>query len=313
MTGMTGWRPGSLARFRSFIRRGLRRAFGPRGEEAVHAVYHVALRRLGRFGPPEDDRTLAVLGSFARHAATIVDVGSNVGRYAWYFARLAPPGAAIFALEPHHVAARLGRLALRPFPRAEVLEIALADEDGVAELVVPGGDHGSPVSGLSWIRRGSHDGEVAVAVRTLDGLVRAGQIALVNPIFVKIDVEGGEVAVLRGAIEVIRAHRPVIYFECQASTLERQGDRPDELWSLLVDAGYRLYANRVGRFARARRVDDDVVNYLAIPIAAWDNNDGDDDGDLDERALAKGVEAWVNRDWAVAGPSALAGQSADAK
>lgn len=66
---------------------------------------------------------------------------------------------------------------------------------------------------------------------TIDRLVESGEIPA--PHLLKIDVDGGEVAVLRGARAVLREHRPHVIVETHTAGLERDcGD-------LLVEAGYR--------------------------------------------------------------------------
>jgi len=305
MSADLGWQPGTLARARSLMRRALRGALGARGEEAVHLAYHAGLRVIDRFDPPEDPATLAVLAAFAGRARTIVDIGANVGRYSWFLRRNAPADAAVTALEPHPGAARLLRRTLRSLAGATVLEVGASDRDATAELVVPAGAFGSPVSGLAWVRRGGDPGVergTTIPIRRLDGLVSDGLITPIEPIFVKIDVEGGEAAVLRGATDLLKEHRPIVYLECQAASLARQGESSDAVWAELERHGYRLFANRSGSFVPTGTALDGVVNYLAV--ADWTSAG---DGALDLIMLDAVVDRWATRRGPVAAPSAHAG------
>jgi FkbM family methyltransferase len=262
------WRPGLVGRSRALVRRSIRSLLGERGERWIHGAYHRLLRATGRFGLPEDAVTVAMLGAIAARSATIIDVGANVGRYAWFLRRHAPAQARLFALEPHPGAADLLRGAIGEMAGCTVLELGASDIDGTAALMVPSGAFGSALSGLAWVRPdeevNDRDGP-SIRVRRLDGLVEDGTMKVRSPLFLKIDVEGGEARVIRGAAALLRAEHPIVYFECQASSLARQGETPDGVWADLRHVGYRMYADRSGRFEPVSAADPTVVNYLAIP------------------------------------------------
>lgn len=287
------WRPGRLDRVRALGRRALISTLGDPVEGWLRGVYHRALRRAGRFGPPEDEATAAVLAAVAARSRTIFDIGANVGRYAWFLQRHASSRSMLFALEPHPAAARLLRNALGSSPRCTVLEVAATDRDEIAELVVPDGPFGSPLSALAWVRsqRGGEDRRVLrITTRRIDGLIEDGTISVVDPVFMKIDVEGAEGRVLQGAADLLSRHRPVIYFECQTPLLARHDETPDGVWGELGQAGYRIFANRAGGFVTVDRIQPEVANYLAIP--GLDDVGGDQP--LDAAAIIALLGRWAN-------------------
>ena len=141
--------------------------------------------------------------------------------------------------------------------------------------MVPVGAFGSPISGLAWVHNGNDsdaNGDIRVHLRRLDSLIKEGAILIAGPVFMKIDVEGGEAGVLRGSTALLGRDRPILYFECQAGSLARQGETPEGVWGELEDAGYRIFGNYGRGFVPMQGIEPGIVNYLAIPdLAAGDN------------------------------------------
>jgi FkbM family methyltransferase len=164
-------------------------------------------RLLGMHAPAE---LIARLVPPGRNA---VDVGANRGIYTYWIHRKA---AFVDAFEPQPALARYLRAArLR---RVRVHEVALSDRAGTAQLVVPDHDDGlarlsglPPVAGPgSPVEPAPPGRELGVATLPLDafGLEDVG--------FLKIDVEGHELAVLAGAAETVQRSRPVVFVESEA-------------------------------------------------------------------------------------------------
>jgi FkbM family methyltransferase len=213
-TGAVG-RTGALER----IRVGLLDAFDrllPRLALRLRADRHL------RTGEPE----LRLVSTLSMPGRLSVDVGANHGVYAVVMARHAPR---VLAVEPNP---RLARLLRRGLPaNCTVLACALSEAPGVAELRVPivDGREDSYLASLSErADRPSH--RYRVELRTLDDCVR-------EPVgLLKIDVEGHEIAVLRGARRVLREDGPNLLIEAE----ERH--RPGAVASvatLLAEHGYR--------------------------------------------------------------------------
>ncbi len=177
-----------------------------------------ALRRLIAFGLAPD--------------ANCVDVGAHAGDVLADLVRCAPRGRHV-AFEPlPELAADLRRR----FPEVRVEEAAVADEPGRATFtrVV-----GAPaLSGLRDRSDGAGVEHFDVRLTTLDEALPADYV----PALIKIDVEGGELGVLRGAVETLRRHRPVVVFEHGRGGAAHYGTRPEDVFALLVDdVGLRIY------------------------------------------------------------------------
>jgi len=142
-----------------------------------------------------------------------VDVGANRGIYSYWMAKRA---LTVDAFEPQPALAR--RIREANLRNVRVHENALSDHAGVAKLLVPSddglariaaSDTADAVSAAAEAELGV-SAEIGVQMRTLDsfGLVDVG--------FLKIDAEGHELAVLRGAGATIATSRPVVFVESEA-------------------------------------------------------------------------------------------------
>ena len=170
---------------------------------------------------------------------TFVDVGANFGHYCLLAGMLVGPSGAVHAFEPQSsVAALLAESARRNgMSQVNVHQMALGDEPGTATMYVPRARQ----SGLGTLRPdaewlASMDAATSqVRVARLDDL--AGELGLERVRAIKVDAEGYEAAILRGARELLVRARPIVFFE------EGPGDcdRPSEAVQLLRELGYHLW------------------------------------------------------------------------
>jgi FkbM family methyltransferase len=259
-------RTSMLGRVRAYLRRVARTVAGSTGERALHRFYHRTLRMTGRFGVPETPRTQQLLAALVGHSNTILDVGANVGRYSQFLLTHARPNSRGWAFEPNPEAADLLDANV-PKGRMRVLRVAIGARDTTGWLHVPTDDLGNAVTAIGWAGDGvpGMTTDAQVPIRSLDSLISDGTVRIEPPVFLKIDVEGEERAVLQGASDLLRTSRPLIYMECQRTHLDRAGVSATEVWDILQDAGYRILGLVADRLVACAAIRDDVPNYVVIP------------------------------------------------
>ncbi len=152
---------------------------------------------------------LSLLPRYVDRKRWSVDVGCNVGSYAYHLGRLS---AGVHAFDPNPACIAL--VESLGLPRLRSHAVGLSDQSGSAELRLPdqGFGGGDPARGSleSHIIPEEHVGAVIpTQIRTLDSYD-------LNEIgFVKIDVEGHEEAVLRGALDTVARNRPILLLEIE--------------------------------------------------------------------------------------------------
>jgi FkbM family methyltransferase len=168
--------------------------------------------------------------------SSCIDIGASHGAVLRHLVRLAPNGHH-YAFEP--IPVNREKLAAQ-YPSVDVLEIALSDAEGEAEFNWLPGPESDGLSGLVSSKYPITDLGTRLTVRTarLDDLLPADYV----PELIKIDVEGGEFAVIRGAMRTLTDHRPTLIIEYPNRGIPVEGIGRKDLYELLVgQLAYRAF------------------------------------------------------------------------
>ncbi len=178
-------------------------------------------------GEPE----LQILSKLVDPQKESIDVGSNYGVYAYHLSRLTPR---VHAYEPNPgLAARLCKAVPA---NVTVYEAGLSDEPGAASLHVPVYADGRHMHGCAKIVDG---------IAANDGIMHSVKLAclddaeFMNIGFIKIDVEGHEEKVLRGAVRLLERCKPILLVEIEQRHLNKNAG---EVIAYIESLGYRTFS-----------------------------------------------------------------------
>ncbi len=171
---------------------------------------------------------------------TVLDIGSHKAGYLYFMARHAAPGGKVIAFEPQEELYRylLGIKNLFKWEHVNVENIAISDENGVATLFVPENKRkkDSSCPGATIARSSDPSDYVSAATVVTETIDSYCSRMKISPDFIKIDVEGNELNVLRGGLATLKRCNPKIHIEIEARHAGR--DKVMETFLFFKENGY---------------------------------------------------------------------------
>lgn len=183
-----------------------------------------------------DRLTRQVIRAVCRPGSNSIDVGCHKGEILDLFLQAAPQGLHI-GFEPIPVLFQNLQKKYAALSNCRFYDIALSNRQGSSSFnyVVSNPSY----SGLLKRRYDrAHEEDMSITVRTerLDDLLPADSWVDI----MKIDVEGGELMVLEGAVETLRRCRPVVIFEHGLGASELYDSSPEKVFGLLQSCGLQV-------------------------------------------------------------------------
>jgi FkbM family methyltransferase len=185
----------------------------------------------------DDDHSheLEAIGMAGVEGATIFECGGHHGRDCMVLAKMAGPTGRVVSFEPHpdNIAVLRRNVALNRLDNVTPVHAAVGAEPG--SLFIKARSNAKV----------SHAGGIEVPVVTLDEWAEANGIW---PDIVKIDVEGFEFEVLRGATKVL-ARMPILSVEVHCNIVAEFGSLPEDIWKLVDISKYDILIQRADGMA----------------------------------------------------------------
>lgn len=201
----------------------------------------------GEWAQPE----LKLLEQFLTIGDTVLDVGAYIGTHTLFFAQQVQPSGSVYSFEPQRLTYQIlnGNVALNCYNRVFTHQVALGEKEGsvIVPILNPREYHNFGSLNLENYSFGEQ-----VPVRTIDSL----QLSKCD--LIKIDVEGFEQKVLKGAQNTIKTFKPVIYLENNSAELSK------ELIKTIFEMDYKCWWHIYERFT-SNNYFGNPVNTLTPP------------------------------------------------
>lgn len=202
-----------------------------------------------------------------------IDCGAHIGKHTIPMARAVGPTGTVIAFEP--IDEKRAQLQNRVISEglADVVQVmagCVGNEVGSVSFTYVPDDPGKSAMHLRTDLE-NNDKKMETASRRVVSITRLDDMPnLPRTRFIKIDVEGAELAVVQGGLKTIGRHRPVVHFEMGLPSLEPFGVTPEDIRLLFTSLNYRIYdilGNDVSdrdMFA-VSALTDGVYDYIATP------------------------------------------------
>ena len=205
-----------------------------------------------------DNDLLRIASTYIRNDSVVWDIGANIGVFALAAATITTTGY-VLAIEPDiwlaNIISKSLTLRVNLNLHDHVLPIAISDINGATTFLIA--KRGRASNALESVGGRSQMGgirqKVLVPTLTIDTLLDSCPA----PTFIKIDVEGAELQVLKGGYRLLTEIRPIIYIEVGSTVAT-------EITTLLLENSYLLFDGSIP-YSASNSLSECVFNTLAIP------------------------------------------------
>jgi FkbM family methyltransferase len=242
-------------------------ALRARTTPAIYALALVAGKALdirrGSWVEPELD----LIGDLVEPGETVVDVGANYGLWSWHLARAVEPQGRVAAFEPIPATATALRRVLWLLGAGQQVDIHVAgcgEQATRTTFHLPtAGPDGPVIAGLAHMA-GADSGNgwktTTAEMLRLDDVLDGTPVSLI-----KVDAEGTELFVLRGAEEILARDQPTVICEISESLVrDRYGFEASEVVELMTRHGYSMMRLYAGRLVACDGWHRHVDNYIFV-------------------------------------------------
>ena len=229
-----------MTRFKNFVFNVLYGGRGyPRRVGNMNFRFDVSLRRWNFEG--EEEVREAILREVS-HCDLAIDVGANFGMHTLIFAQLVGEKGQVVAFEPIPANLRLLRrnVSLNGFDqRTQIVESALSDLSVDTLTMDMDSDSLEPSAAISTgANRKSTSHCIEVTNQSLDKAIK--DLSPSNNCFIKIDVEGAEMSVLRSGVKTLARLKPTLLVEVHDYALPAFNESAESVYRFLNEHGFAI-------------------------------------------------------------------------
>lgn len=166
----------------------------------------------------------------------VIDVGALYGDHSIAYAKKVGPSGCCIAIEANPLAFQCLCENAKKFEGPTIcMNLALCDNHGgTCVHIMDEGNVGASQVG----EKSGKPTEKEVRTASIDGIVHDANLDKNQPMFIKIDVEGWEYSVLKGAKNTLKDFKPILLIEINSWTLSQQGTSPKEVYDFLLEMNY---------------------------------------------------------------------------
>jgi len=185
-----------------------------------------------------EEENFSFFKEHARPGMTTLDIGAHFGLFAVFFQKIS--NGIVYAFEPTRETLKVFRETVdinKCNEKVHVVDMAVDKEPGTANFFIHPTVGGRGNTLVKDAKLGMTSSSYEVKVTSVDAFAKEKGITVDC---IKIDAEGAELGVLKGATDTIRRGRPIILLSIHPEPIQSRGDSLGQIWDLLEEYGYRV-------------------------------------------------------------------------
>lgn len=212
--------------------------FGSTLTRKAHNLYKRIINRDSRFEIDLIENSLQYVGS----GAIVFDIGANIGRWAIPLSKNVGDKGKIYAFEPNKETFAFLKRRVQPYSNIVINEVALSDgikeeHDFLVQKGISCPPNAAIVDTATQIKNKANFEIISIQSQSMDSFTEEQNIKSID--FIKIDVEGHELQVLKGFKKGIKKFQPTFAIEILRDKWE-QNASDSEVARLILDEGYKM-------------------------------------------------------------------------
>lgn len=220
-------------------------------------------------GKKRERQTIECFQKLVTKGDLVIEIGGHIGYFSILYANLVGSQGRVFVFEPGDNNLPYLRRNIAKHPNVEILEKAVSNQNGIVKFWLEdlSGQNNSMVENyhlldgniaLAGLGSNVHKREVQVPSITLDSFVEEIRLKNLTPGFIKVDVEGAEFLVLKGAKGLLAERQIPLMVEVTCDA--------DSIFDLMQTAGYRMFLETGEELLSAATM---VGNIFCLPNKHW--------------------------------------------
>lgn len=206
-----------------------------------------------------------IVASVLEESDHFVDIGANIGLYTTLASHLVGSSGKVLSIEPEPFVSGLLQNNIRrnKLDNVSIFSGAVMDKTGEIHFnSVEGCPEYSSLGSIVHPHAPRSISQITVKGDTLDNLLNMYEV---NPKLIKIDVEGAELLVLKGATKTLSQLRPVIICEADDRLLEQLNSKSEDIARVFMDFDYKIYDVHDGKELAVSGMSHFIGEIVAIP------------------------------------------------
>ena len=182
--------------------------------------------------------TTAIINSEIKDGMTCLDIGSNIGYFAFLESQLVGPTGKVFAIEPSPLIFKMlqHNVGLQEHSNFELFNFACGNENGEVNFCTSNSSNLSRIENLEISHNDNTINVSKVEIKTIDSFLKNKDLNRLD--FVRFDTEGFEFKIYQGMQETIKKYKPMLCFELHKEFLGLE--KTLEFLKILQNDGYEI-------------------------------------------------------------------------